>query len=108
MKRTLAVFGLIGLATTAVADANLEAWQAKMERRLAQLEQRVQEQDQTIREKDRQIAQLQQKVGDTEPAGTAGGWFQGLEIGGVVEVEATHTSPYSGCHGRDRPCCKNQ
>lgn len=63
---------------------------AALEKRLAYLEQRIQSQDEVIREKDQQIAEMR------AASGSDGGWFQSVEIGGLVEVEASHTSPDGG------------
>ena len=71
----------------ALAQASLEERLAGMERRIQYLEARVAAQDRTIVEKDRQLARL---------AGQEDAWFNGVEIGGVVEVEAVHESPYEG------------
>jgi len=73
----------------ALADMTVEDRLQRMERRIQYLEQRVQSQDQVIKEKEQKISELS--------GGDSGGpWFQNVEIGGVIEVEAGHHSPYEG------------
>ncbi len=71
----------------ALAQGSIEERLAKMEQRIRYLEERVAAQDQVIVEKERQIS----KLSEQEDA-----WFNGLEIGGVVELEGAYASPYEG------------
>lgn len=48
MRWLIVVLGLLCLPAGVLAAADMQAWQAQMERRLTQLEQRVQEQDAVI------------------------------------------------------------
>ena len=69
----------------ALAQGSIEERLAKMEQRIRYLEERVTAQDRVIIEKDREIAAL---------SGQEDAWFNGLEIGGVIELEAVYESPY--------------
>ena len=94
MKRT----GLTGVSMAAVAALawhapamagdSIEDRLATMEQRIKYLEERVAAQDQVIVEKERQISALS---GPDEDA-----WFNRVEIGGAIELEAVHESPYEG------------
>ena len=84
---TVALFGTGGASAASFADEL-----AAIKARLNQLEQQVTAQNQVIREKDREIAALKQATG----GGDGGGWFNEIEIGGVVEVEAGWNDPYTG------------
>ncbi|MCG8427907.1 MAG: LbtU family siderophore porin [Chromatiales bacterium] len=89
--------GAMALALSAAAPAfagmTLEERLEQMEARMRHLESRVAAQDEVIRDKDRQIAELKETGGS---GGTGGGWWQGVEMSGLVEVEASHTSPFEG------------
>ncbi|MCY4317956.1 MAG: LbtU family siderophore porin [Alphaproteobacteria bacterium] len=84
------------------ADARFEA----LERRIQQLEERLAERDAAMAEKEQALAKLQAKVAVQEQTAAdiraevaesgAGGWTDGLEIGGAVEVLVSHDSPYEG------------
>jgi len=80
-----AIASTLSLAGPVLADATSDRL-AAMEQRLSYLEQRIRSQDQVIAEKNRQISELRQATGSD------GGWFQSVEIGGLVEIEAGHTS----------------
>ena len=67
----------------AMAQGSLEDRMRQMEERVRYLEQRVAAQDRTIVEKDQQISKLK---------GLADGWFNSVEVGGLIEVEAFHES----------------
>lgn len=90
-----------------MADMTMEERMERLEQRLRHLESRVQDQDETIRRKDRTIAELKRQQDELVPrwerveerldeGSTDGGWFQGVELGGLVEVEAGWSEPYSG------------
>ena len=68
------------LSKPALAQQSVEDRLSGMEKRIQNLEQRVADQDEMIVEKDRQIAEL---TGQTK-------WAQGLEISGVIEIEAAY------------------
>ena len=84
------------------ADARFEA----LERRIQQLEERLAERDAAMAEKEQALAKLQAKVAVQEQTAAdiraevaesgVGGWTDGLEIGGAVEVLVSHDSPYEG------------
>ncbi len=84
------------------ADARLEA----LERRIQQLEERLAERDAAMAEKEQALAKLQAKVAVQEQTAadiraevaesSDGGWTDGMEIGGAVEVLVSHDSPYEG------------
>lgn len=85
MQKTL-IAAAVGTLLTASGNtfaSSTDDRLAALEKRLAYLEQRVKSQDAVITEKNEQLAKL--------GGGEAGGWFQSVEIGGVVEVEAAHT-----------------
>ncbi len=69
-----------------------------MEKRLQYLEQRIQSQDKVIHEKNEQLSKLSK---DDEGSSSASGWFDKVEIGGLVEVEAQHISPDIGDNSSD-------
>lgn len=88
MKKTLLAnaIGAVLIANGSAFAGSLEDRLAAMEKRMAYLEQRVASQDRVIEEKNAQIAEL-----SGASTGGAGGWFQSVEIGGVVEVEVGHS-----------------
>ena len=94
MKRT--VLTGVGIATVAalawhgpaMAGDSVEERLAKMEQRIKYLEERVASQDQVIVEKDREITALSSGDGDA--------WYNRIEIGGAIELEAVNESPYEG------------
>ena len=89
-SRTLIVAGLAAFVwqAPALAQESVDDRLSGLERRIKYLEQRVAAQDEMIVEKDRQIAEL---TGGGEDA-----WFDAVEIGGTIELEAAHESPYEG------------
>ena len=66
---------------------------ANLERRIQYLEDRVAIQDEVIIEKDRQIAKLMEHGVQVEQEE---GWFDSVEVGGLLEVEAAYENPYEG------------
>ncbi|SRR6056297_855640 len=110
-RRTLAVVAAAVLscvwAGPGLADMTLEERMERLEQRLRYLESRIQDQDATIRDKDRAIAELKRQQDELAPrwerveeqleeGGTDGGWFQNVEVGGLVEVEAGWSDSYTG------------
>lgn len=89
-SRTLIVAGLAAFVwhAPALAQESVDDRLSGLERRIKYLEQRVAAQDEMIVEKDRQIAEL---TGGREDA-----WFDAVEIGGTIELEAAYAS-----HGAD-------
>lgn len=86
MKKSLIALAVGAALSGAGANAaSTEDRLKALEKRLNYLEQRVRAQDEVIQEKDRQIADL------TRVSSGGGAWFQSVEIGGVVEIEAGHT-----------------
>lgn len=93
MKRkleTLMLAGAVALASVspAWAQPSIEDRLAGMEKRIRYLESRVAAQDRVILEKDRRIAELTERQESS--------WVNGLELGGVVEVEAVREKPSGG------------
>ena len=87
--RTILVSAAVLLAwhVPALAQETIEERLANMERRIQYLEERVAAQDEVITEKDRQLAKLSRQED---------GWFNSVEIGGLVEVEAAYADPSGG------------
>ncbi len=77
-----------GAAGAATLEERLEA----MEKRLNYLEKRVETQDEVILEKDREIAELKKTTGGNSAA-SSGSWIDNIEVSGLIEIEASHTSP---------------
>jgi hypothetical protein len=101
MKKTLlaaAVAATLGLPH-AVGAATLEGELAAIKARLEALEQQVREQNRVIADKDRELAELRSEV--TQAHGDGTGWFERIEIGGLIEVEASHSSPDGGSDSSD-------
>ncbi len=96
MKKTPLVIAIAGiLGASGASAASVEERLQRMEQRMQYLEQRVKEQDKVIAEKEAQIAEMQ------ESSSTGGGWFQGVEIGGLVEVEGATGEDFSGADSSD-------
>ena len=72
----------------ALADDSIEERLSRMEQRIRYLEERVAAQDQVIVEKDREIAALSAGEGDA--------WYNRVEIGGAIELEAVSSRDYAG------------
>ena len=86
---TLMLAGAFALASVPPAWAqSVEERLAAMEKRIRYLEERVAAQDRVIVEKDRKIAEM---TGERESS-----WVNGVEVGGVIEVEAVHEQPSEG------------
>lgn len=77
----------------ALAQETIEERLANMERRIQYLEERVMTQDEVIIKKDRQISKLMEH-GDQ--GAQEDGWFNSVEVSGLVEVEAAYEDPYEG------------
>ena len=71
---------------------------ANLERRIQYLEDRVATQDEVIIEKERQIAELMEHGVQVEQEE---GWFDAVQVGGLLEVEAAYENPYEGDSGSD-------
>ncbi len=71
----------------ALAQETIEERLANMERRIQYLEERVAAQDEVIVEKDRQLAKLSRQEDR---------WFNSVDLGGLVEVEAAYMDPSRG------------
>lgn len=84
----MASLAVLAWHAPAMADDSIEDRLAKMEQRIRYLEERVASQDQVIVEKERQIFALSAGEGDA--------WYNRVEIGGAIELEAIHESPYEG------------
>jgi hypothetical protein len=73
----------------------MEAMMVEMQERLATQEARLRTQQATIAEQ-AAVIEAQRESLAMETASDAGSWTDRIEIGGVVEVEAYHASPYDG------------
>jgi hypothetical protein len=104
MKTTLlaaAVAVTLGLPH-AVGAAALEDELAAIKARLNALEQQVREQNRVIAAKDREITALRGEVTRAADGdGNVPGWFERIQIGGLIEVEASHSSPDGGSDSSD-------
>ncbi len=98
MQTRLLYTALLGtvLAQSVSADSLTEQRLEQMEQRLKLLEQHVRQQQQMLHSKDQQIKQLQEQSQSTSAPRSGDNWFEKIEIGGVVEVEATHSDPENG------------
>lgn len=92
MVRVLSTVGLCcALVAPALAEVGKEEWKYDMEERLDRLEKRLFEQQEEIRSKDLQIETLKETQQAKESAG-GDEWFKQLELGGLVEIEASHVN----------------
>lgn len=69
--------------------AGLDDELAAIKARLNALERQLHDQNRTIQQRDREIAELRRGAGSGE-AGDA--WYDRVEVGGIIEVEASHAS----------------
>ena len=100
MGRVTCAVGLCcALAGPAMAEVNKEEWKGDMEERLDRLEKRLFEQEEEIRAKDQRIQQLE--VADKQEETGGRNWFRKVEVGGLVEIEASHVSSDSGPDSSD-------
>jgi hypothetical protein len=83
-----AMIGFAGNSYAGPTENRLET----LEQRLDYLEQRVRDQDKALADKDRQLASLR----GINPVSEDKGWFNRVQIGGVVEIEAAHRSHSNG------------
>lgn len=104
-KSTLAAAVAVGIGCSGGASAgSIEDELSSIKARLQQLEQQVSAQNQVIREKDRQIQELSNSVSRTQARvenGSTGGWWERVEIGGVIEIEAGANDPDTGDRSSD-------
>ena len=77
----------------ALAQETIEERLANMEQRIQYLEERVSVQDEEIIKRDLQIAKLMEHGVQTEHED---GWFNSVQVSGLVEVEAAYEDPYEG------------
>lgn len=115
MKRTaLAIALSLDFACAPVMADELEERVKRLEQLLERLQTQVDEQgsiitkqDQTIQRQGQTIEQQADVIEEqrqqlaTTKEESSGGWFQGIEMSGVVEVEASHTDPYQGTSQND-------
>lgn len=106
-KTTLAVamsaaLAMAGQASAASPQDQFAKELAAIKARINHLEKTVQAQNTVIQEKDRQINELVSNPRIRERMGDSGsGWFNRVEIGGVVEIEAGYNDPDSGDSSSD-------
>lgn len=94
----LAIAASFSIAGNVSADS-MEERLAAMEKRLQALEKRVATQDEVIKEKDRQISAMADRDGDINMQSN-GAWFNRVEVGGLVEIEAAKIDE-DGASGTD-------
>ena len=91
------------LSGSAWAQGATEARLEALEKRIQQLEERLVQRDAAMAEKEQALAKLQAKVAVQEQTAadiragaeeSGGGWTDGLEIAGAIEVLIAHDSPY--------------
>jgi len=104
MKKSVSAAAIVTVIVSSgsASAGTIEEELAAIKARLQQLEQHVHAQDQVIREKDRQIQELVSNNQTERSIGVrVGGWFQSVEIGGVVEVEAGYNDSDTGDSSSD-------
>ena len=101
--KTLTVAGLVAFmcsvpVSAGASDKSVAERLADLEWRIQYLEQRLADQDKVIVEKDRQIHRLSEQQDDmqSEPRNGGAEWPEGIEITGLIEVEAGYADPYEG------------
>ncbi len=104
MKKTLfsgAILSVLIWQNPALAELSVEERLQRMELAIAQLQQKIDSQEATIERQAATIAAQRETLESgpvrrqsAEPGGDA--WYQNVEVGGVIEVEAGHHSPYQG------------
>ena len=91
----LATIAALAWHAPAMAGDSVEERLSKLEQRIEYLEERVALQEQVIVEKEREIAALSGRAGDEDA------WFNRVEIGGVIELEAGYNKPYDDPEASD-------
>ncbi len=103
---------LVGISTVSVADTTTEQRLQRLEQNLQILQQRVEYQDRLIAQQQNTIAQqsdrLRQKARPVEhpvehksEKGSKSNWWQGVEMSGLIEIEAGYVDQYVGEHESD-------
>jgi len=95
-RRTLAaaITAALTWQGSALADSDVDERLLRLEERLEYLEKRVETQAEVIQSRDQRISELEAEV--AQDGQTAGNWRPGLELGGLLELEATHSRPFRG------------
>lgn len=94
MKKTILATAMVAaLASTGTSVAGtLEDEVAAIKARLEAVEQQLQDTIKANQEKDRKLAEQEREIAELKSGGgtssSGGGWFQGIEVGGLIEVEA--------------------
>ncbi|MCB1788791.1 MAG: LbtU family siderophore porin [Gammaproteobacteria bacterium] len=99
-NRIAAALAATIVASGPAAAASFDDELAAIKARLNALEAQVRDQNAVILEKDREISELK-AASNGEGDNASGGWMQRVEIGGAVEIEANHHSPYVGDNTSD-------
>jgi len=89
-----------GTCTAGTLEDELEAIKA----RLNAVEQQLKDQIRANEEKERRLAEQDREIADlrqSEVSSSGGGWFQSVELGGVVEIAAGYTDPATGDSASD-------
>lgn len=99
---------LVGISSVSVADTSMEKRLQRLEQNFQRLQQRVERQDKVIAKQQDTIAEqrnrLQEQAHSTEykpKKDAASEWWQGVEMSGVIELEAGYVDPYAGEHESD-------
>lgn len=86
----------------AVCGYSAPSMSMTLEERLAQMEQRMQYMEKRMVAQDRALVAKDQQINALKKAsGSSGGWFQKVEVSGLVEVEGSHSSPFIGSNTSD-------
>ncbi len=112
MKRTTfavaVLLGYAGISSGIAYAGEIEDELSAIKARLLQLETQVQNQNDTIRDqqnvienKSKQIEELAESTHANNKAVSDGGWFNKIEISGLVEIEAGHNDPDEGDDSSD-------
>lgn len=93
-----AALAMAGQVSAALPQEQFAEELAAINARINHLEKTVQTQNAVIQEKDRQINEL---VSNPRIREQTGGWFDRVEISGVIEIEAGHNNPDTGDSSSD-------
>ncbi|NKN32123.1 LbtU family siderophore porin [Marichromatium bheemlicum] len=99
----------VSAAITLALAGQIPAHADTLEQRVMRLEQENQTQARLIAEQQAALAGQPERIKRLETTledkrmaqNWGGGWFQNIEIAGLIEVEANHTSPYTGSDESD-------
>ena len=93
MKKRLICLTVLGaIMSPGTAETIKEEWKVEMGERLDRLEERLQQEQGELEVKNRRIEELEERR-QSDMVGERERLFRGIELGGLIEVEATHVSP---------------